>query len=319
MRTSGKQIISFDLLRIYACACILAVHVALFFHIPGKLGELMAHGSSGLNIFFVLSGYLNLASLEKSASIKNWYKKRLVRIIPIYYAVLLAEIIIFEFILKGMPQDPNGMGWLGYFLCLNKIFPYKEKLWVNLGGVASISIFVWFYLLTPFFHKFVNNLKRSVVFLCVTYLLARGLLAFTEWGSVFASFYYFAIGIVAYYAVKEAKEKEVIRLGLLVVCGLMFVDAQGGLTYALVIGLIMIASRDIVINNEKVCRWISGLSRVTFCVYLAHGLAIEILDWVYTGDMIGKVLAFVGMTLVITAFLYYCVEKVAVYFLLRAK
>lgn len=309
MKGENRQIISYDILRVFACACVFAVHTAIFLPISGKIGVVMEKGSNGLTVFFVLSGFLTFASLEKSKSIKKWYLKRFIRIIPIYYTVLLMDIIIYQFILRSVPKDSFGFGWLGYFLCINRILPQQEVFWANIGAVASISIFVWFYLLAPLFHKAVHSLKGAVVFLIASYAGARLLLAVTDWGNAFTNFYYFAVGVVAYYAVKEAKEKTVITGGLLLSVGLLYLEARGGLTYAVVMGLLMISAYEIRIENKRICGCITSLSKVTFCIYLAHSAVIEAMEHIYQGAFAGKVLWYLGMTVLLTLFLYFVVEK----------
>lgn len=312
MEGKNRQIISYDILRVFACACIFAVHTAIFLPIPGKLGVIMEKGSNGLIVFYVLSGFLTFASLEKSKSIKTWYLKRLVRIIPIYYTVLVIDIIIYQFILKSVPEDPFRLGWLSSFLCLNKILPPKTQFWVGVGANASISTFVWFYLLAPLFYKVVHSLKSAVVFLIISYAGARALLAVTDWGSAFTNFYYFAVGVVAYYAVKEAKEKTVTIGGLLLAVGLLYLGARGGLTYAVVIGLLMVSAYDIRIANKQVCGCITAFSKVTFCIYLAHGAVMDAMKHIYQGSFLGRVLWYVGLTVLLTLFLYFVVEKTVV-------
>lgn len=309
MEKSKGKIISFDMLRIFACLSILMVHVAIFLPIQGKIGRILETGSSGLNIFFVLSGFLNFASLDTSTNLKKWYVKRLVRIIPIYYAILVADIIVFECILGCVPKDPNGLGWLGYFLCLNKIVPPTELFWVSIGAVGSISIFVWFYLLAPLFHKFINKFERAVLFFVISYIAARVILSVTQWGSAFTNFYYFGVGIVAYYAVKESKSRCTNIVGLIAIGAMILLKTQGGLIYSFVIGLLMINSHDFSCKYEKINFCTTLFSKITFCIYLAHGFVIEVLNRVYEGNMIGKVLYFSLGTVFITLFLYCCVEQ----------
>ena len=113
----------------------IAVLAVLFFHfkIPYFDG-----GFSGVDIFFVISGYLMtriiLKGVENNAfSFKEFYTKRLVRIIPALLFLILGITVVGYLIL--LPNDLRQLGHNAFFSILllackflkgNKINGYKR-------------------------------------------------------------------------------------------------------------------------------------------------------------------------------------------------
>src|SRR6187549_3052469 len=85
----------------------LAIVFVMLFHmnmVPpiGKVATLWSglcgHGGVGVDIFFVLSGFLItgilLDALNRPHYFRNFYARRLLRIFPLYYAVLIFAFVI---------------------------------------------------------------------------------------------------------------------------------------------------------------------------------------------------------------------------------
>lgn len=85
----------------------IAILLVLLFHVPRvKLPWLLAfqlNGLYGVDLFFVLSGFLICSLLlreERSTGqihLKNFYARRILRIQPLYYAVLLFYVAAISF------------------------------------------------------------------------------------------------------------------------------------------------------------------------------------------------------------------------------
>lgn len=99
-----------DSLRALAILLVLMTHYRLFSN-EYTFGFLTAIGWTGVDLFFVLSGYLIgnqiFASLAKSRDIsfKNFYSRRLLRTLPNYY-VVLAIYYLFPLTLSGEFRTP---------------------------------------------------------------------------------------------------------------------------------------------------------------------------------------------------------------------
>ena len=86
MSEQRKHNSNLDLVRLMAVVLVFVVHLGQRFP---WFGEWSAVGAKGVLLFFVLSGYLISQSIDSSSSWKEYMKKRLVRIIPTYYMVLI--------------------------------------------------------------------------------------------------------------------------------------------------------------------------------------------------------------------------------------
>jgi peptidoglycan/LPS O-acetylase OafA/YrhL len=101
-------------------------------------------GTLGVEIFFVLSGFLIgqilLRDFEQGVNFKkllHFWKRRWIRTIPVYYLVLFLKFVLAPAI---------GINIIWYFLFLqNNIYG------IDFFGVSwSLVIEEWFYLLIPF-------------------------------------------------------------------------------------------------------------------------------------------------------------------------
>lgn len=61
------------------------------------LGFIAQYGFAGVEIFMMVSGFGLFFSLEKDASLKHFYKKRLLRIFPTYYILgIFGSLLLFH-------------------------------------------------------------------------------------------------------------------------------------------------------------------------------------------------------------------------------
>ena len=129
----------------------LAVLGVVLYHIDESL---VPGGFTGVDIFFVISGYLITAILKRDIvagkfSIADFYRRRLLRIGPAYFAVTMATLLAGSFVM--LPEDmrslatsaawsavalPNVHFWLnldtGYFAAASDQIPLLH-LW-SLGA-----------------------------------------------------------------------------------------------------------------------------------------------------------------------------------------
>ena len=77
--------VALDELRILAALMVLAVHTGQ----KVGLGDAAAVGAQGVQLFFVLSGYLAAASLSRHPEPLPYYQRRIRRILPLYWLVLV--------------------------------------------------------------------------------------------------------------------------------------------------------------------------------------------------------------------------------------
>jgi peptidoglycan/LPS O-acetylase OafA/YrhL len=149
-----------------------------FIYVIGKLGVIM---------FFVLSGFLISYLLFKeqevtgTVSIKDFYIRRILRIWPLYFLIILSAFFIFPFIdFFTLDAYPKSVVWnrLVYKLVLYALF--LPNVVLNVLGVIPYASQAWsigaeeqFYLVWPGLNKVVKNKWLLMISVIFFYLLIK--------------------------------------------------------------------------------------------------------------------------------------------------
>lgn len=150
-----------------------AVGVVIAFHF---LEKYFPGGSVGVDIFFVISGFVITGSLLSDrvklghVSLSRFYWKRVCRIMPALWAVIAAAIIVGTII--GQPQAPQGVA--AFLSVMNWARAFN---WVPLNGGAlahawSLSVEEQFYLLWPLGLLFLLKARRRPALAIIAGLVA---------------------------------------------------------------------------------------------------------------------------------------------------
>lgn len=167
--TSAQQVPALDGIRGIAILLVLCFHSGLIIVSSGMAGhvyDVVARSCwCGVDLFFVLSGFLITGILldarENSHFFRNFYARRVLRIFPLYYGVILWLFI----------QNPDFPDQIWYWLYLQNWGPVfggstppmvVQPFW-------SLAIEEQFYLFWPFVIFFLS--RRSVGVFCVTLFL----------------------------------------------------------------------------------------------------------------------------------------------------
>jgi peptidoglycan/LPS O-acetylase OafA/YrhL len=185
---AAKRLSGLDHLRALAIIIVLAYHYSLFGHPPGLYDYLGSWGWTGVDLFFVLSGYLIGGQLfakiakDQPVSYGEFYFKRSLRILPAYFAVLILYLTIPAFTLCIEEQF-----YLILPLLIIALGTRKKTTWILpilfLLGFA-IRSFMWFDVL-PKQPSFGKAYYEFIYY--PTWSRLDGLLA----GVVLSAFYYF--------------------------------------------------------------------------------------------------------------------------------
>ena len=178
-----------DGLRGIAIFMVMAFHFLLvprWLHVPllensGILVTIISHmihvGWIGVDLFFILSGFLITRILihtkDKKSYFKNFYARRALRIFPLYYLALLVWIYIEDFFPLGVK---NGIDehYLSYLFSYTSNFLIVHKGWsalpMPLVHFWTLAIEEQYYLIWPIFIHFLN--KKSIMILCFVLFLS---------------------------------------------------------------------------------------------------------------------------------------------------
>ena len=149
-------------------------------------GAIADRGWMGVDLFFVLSGFLITGILFDTAHSKkkmvNFYARRALRIFPLFYGVLAALLLLTP--LFHFQWHP---GHLLYFFYLSNmtgvlapdLAPIRH--WVNLGHLWSLAVEEQFYMLWPFLVWWVRD-RKKLLWIILAVLIAgpilRGILLY---------------------------------------------------------------------------------------------------------------------------------------------
>jgi peptidoglycan/LPS O-acetylase OafA/YrhL len=196
-----KQIIVLDGLRAFACLAVIFYHINLWGRIVWHplhgiyniLDPILTFGESGVDLFFLLSGFLLFLPYAKSLlfdstwpSLRRFYLRRVFRIIPAYYITLFLMILFFN------PKLFHHNFWseIGTFLTFRMSFMLSQD--VN-GSFWTLAVEFQFYLLLPLIAWLFGLLVRRgsmrwrmiTVTLCLCAMIIWGV-ATRYWGQYLA-------------------------------------------------------------------------------------------------------------------------------------
>lgn len=302
------------MLRAFACLWVIAVHLEQNIAMPGFLQQFCGAGSTGVEFFFILSGYLAYQSLDRipdqdrKHGVLNWWKKRAVRILPLYYIVILFYAVYF--ICAGsVPTDETGLGWVRYVLLLNQWIPSGENFWMNLGAVWTVSVFMFFYLIVPVYHRFIRSYRGSLAGVAALYIFARLVERSTDWLRPLQFLYLFAIGITVYLAVKEKKAWNFTALVCPILLLLSVKGSDSGILPAFLAAIFIAASTAVRMDWPFFTKTANVISTYSYSAYLIHACVVEVMT-THRPDSDGwYLLVFTVASVAVTWLAYQLVEK----------
>jgi peptidoglycan/LPS O-acetylase OafA/YrhL len=161
-----KHIPQLDGMRGLAVVLVLLAHSATVFTRVPVFNWVDGYGNLGVQLFFVLSGFLItrilLDTKETPNFFRNFFVRRALRIYPLYYAVLL-------FVVFSGVVHQHGVRWWPYILYLSNIVYGNSTQPAPLGPVWSLAVEEQFYLVWPFVVAVLS--RRGLERLCVTMLI----------------------------------------------------------------------------------------------------------------------------------------------------
>ncbi len=142
-----------------------------------SLSHLVSNGALGVNIFFVISGFLITTLLVKeqnrngSISLKHFYIRRGLRIFPAYYFLLFVYLVLEKFNYFNL----SNADWFSVITYTKQFFPTQVSEIVHLW---SLSVEEIFYLVYPYiFIKY----RKNIVYILYGLILLCTLDRFYVW------------------------------------------------------------------------------------------------------------------------------------------
>ncbi|MFZ1333404.1 MAG: acyltransferase [Flavobacteriales bacterium] len=170
-RGSSGRIFGLDVFRAVAILTVVATHGGSFLNLSRFDGFPYIKLIDGVELFFVLSGFLiggilldkiNATEGFGPKQLVSFWKRRWLRTIPLYYLVLLLNVV---FAKTGLaPNDLSQFNWRFFLFLQNFSTSFVDFFWES----WSLSVEEWFYLSTPILILFaLRRLNPKYAFLSV--------------------------------------------------------------------------------------------------------------------------------------------------------
>ena len=192
---------AFDGLRGLAILAVMFHHYTFYIKPDNTLEKLFIYfshlGTYGVDLFFVLSGFLITGILLDSKGtphfFRNFYLRRILRIFPLYYTYLILTFLVFPTVFKLYPTFENL--WILFFTYCSNFIIVKTGQWMHshLNPTWSLAIEEQFYIIWPFLVFFFNRNRFKK--LCLLIICGAILCRFAMWstGYNYISIYAFTL------------------------------------------------------------------------------------------------------------------------------
>ena len=310
----------------------------------GWLYEFFNKGERGVELFFVLSGFIlclpfaqQYINNGKKIQLKNYYLRRVTRLEPPYF-IAITGIFILELIMKVNAHHLTYVGlWQHFFASLiymhDLIFFGQTPIVTDVSW--SLEIEIQFYILAPLFFKILKLEKRPrrIILLCIIVglvLITAPLPYMSPWGLTLYKFLkYFFVGIFLadLYVSNDATEffnrKWIVGLfvALLVIVCIIPKEQElyGRLAFPFIVGLFYY----VILKNEQVkklfsYKFIPIIGGMCYSIYLLHYTLIAIfgrfttqlkVTSYYLPNLLFQMAVLCAIILVISSVFYYYIER----------
>lgn len=319
---NNKKLLNLDIIRAIAAIMIVLVHLEIF-----------GWGGHGVELFLLLTGFTAFLSIDrhKDVSPMTYYKRRLLRILPSYYGVVIIYFFIYLVVL-GEKHELSLIieSLVKYFTLTTTLFPRDLLFWFYLGTTGTIVTIMLFYLMAPFLYRFVNSFRRSLYAIVISFVachvwirLLEKIYEGTEYaGRHPAYFIYLAFfGVAAYFAVKEKKIFEYILFLMVMGVACLVVNISNEKMYWIIMfTTILLVTMDI---EEKLpvnrlttllIKGIRFIAKYSYALYLGHPIGILIMKTLINKETTTLPMPVywiieLGFFVLMTAVVYFVFEK----------
>ncbi|KAK0427680.1 hypothetical protein QR680_010363 [Steinernema hermaphroditum] len=320
----------------------LAIILVLLFHFYPKAFK---NGFAGVDIFFVLSGYLmQMIYAERTSgfhSILTFYKRRFIRLLPMYYLTVLFTLMVGKCLLLETDYNflKSDSKW-AMFLVSNIKGLIEKRGYFDMVSEFSLLLHTWslavemqFYLLAPLFFYLVQRVDSpsTKLLICSAIALPSMLLHVFSTGSMsfdflFSRIWQFQLGAASAIAtVKKAKKGNELHffLYLLLVIICLPLSFETSLTekcvriFVTLLSTVLFAVGSAVNNSNfrpnllATHRLLTYTGDISYVVYLVHWPAI--LFYKYVHDVqdfaVYEVFGLLVLIFVVSIAIHHLIEK----------
>lgn len=290
MNHTIKHIVQLDALRAIA-----AFGVILYHFLPEFSSSKLPYGWIGVDIFFVISGFLITAILleQKGVTgnnllvIKNFVIRRALRLFPIYYLLIFIFHLLQHF--GNLWTWDAGNSIYYYTYTTNILFFFEGMAGKQLNHVWTLSIEEQFYLFWPWIVVFVPNraVILSLVFVILGSLIYKSVSGIENIRMLtFSHFDTLGGGALIAFLLKEKKESVLLFInrfkGIIILCGIFILLASEWylLPEIIISSVVLVLAMSLVIGCHYGFSGLSGkifsnsvliyLGKISYGLYLFH-------------------------------------------------
>ncbi|WP_163395412.1 acyltransferase family protein [Flavobacterium limi] len=320
----------FDFLRFFFAANILLAHLSELSQSKSLLFlSKISNSVMGVRGFFVISGFLVVKSYIETPSLKDYFIKRIRRILPAYvFVVLFFTLFLSVFSSNNFIEYFSNinvfkyLGWNLLFLnfmnpCLPGLFENNLYCAVN-GALWTLKIEICFYIALPLIFYVIKKTRKRFLVLISLYVLSVGywlLLNFYFNKPLLAKqlpgyLSYFLIGIFMFLSFDYVTRNKKIFLGLsvMVFISYHFLSFQMELFYPAAFGIILI----ITAYNIPFLNNFGKYGDFTYGLYIYHFPVIQLFRQYNLFEKNNPFLMAIAVILISIFFAvlsWFCIEK----------
>ncbi|HKY15747.1 MAG TPA: acyltransferase [Microthrixaceae bacterium] len=283
---SGRRLRALDALRGIAAMAVVVFHYSIGFdgpdYFPGYEKALFAFGGGryGVSLFFMISGFVILWSLERVRHVGEFAYSRFSRLFPPYWGSMLivsAYILFAEQVLDAGIDDKLGFTWQQWLANLTMVPTWFGQPELD-GAYWTLSVEMTFYLVVGVLYMLgLTKPNRIVWTLLGAWVLDVGLgslavLASGESLSTIDDFMYlFIAGMALFTLFQRPQQHRWIKLFL--VFSVPLVDLSRSVDTAVVVGAAIVVTMYLAVFGHlrvlesKPLLWLGSIS---YSIYLVH-------------------------------------------------
>ncbi len=306
-----------------------AVLIVVLFHLKIPLFK---YGYLGVDIFFFISGYLislivHSKLSNKSFSLREFYIKRVLRIVPAYLLIILISIISFIFVFSEYHFDKlkESVNYSLFFV--SNIYFFFNSNYFDIGAYFKPLLHLWslstefyFYLFYPLFYlilfKYLNSKKILVI--RIIYILNLVFLLMLNLNDNF-SFYFpilrtfeFLFGCLVFLHLKESFKISIDKYILLLffIFSVLLFDYDLSLKIITILILVIIIHKNYIPSIFYNNRIINFIGDISYSLYLVHWPIIVLFNYLILRDFLIFEKLYLFLFSVFLSFIFYnCIEK----------